>query len=103
MTDTLTKQLVDAQNAAIKETAKNIDDVYSTDGRKAMYETDMMRGNNKNIFLLFCFYYALCLIVGFVLYKSTDYSIKVIGARNGNRSVDNFIGFNVNQSFSYYT
>ena len=77
MTVTETKQLVDAQNTAIKETAKNIDDVYSTDGRKAMYETDMMRGNNKNIFLLFCFYYALCLIVGFVLYKSTDYSIAV--------------------------
>lgn len=77
MAVTDTKQLVDAQNTAIKETAKNIDDVYSTDGRKAMYLTDMMRGNNKNIFLLFCFYYALCVIVAFALYKSTDYSIAV--------------------------
>ena len=76
-TDTQTKQLVDAQNTAIKETAKNIDNAYSTDGRKAMYETDMMRGNNKNIFLLFCLYYALCVIVAFALYKSTDYSIAV--------------------------
>ena len=75
-----TKQLVDAQNTAIKETAKNIDDAYSTDQRKAIYEHDMMRGNNKNIFLLFCFYYALCAIVAFILYRSSEYSnwVKVI-------------------------
>ena len=75
-----TKQLVDAQNTAIKETAKNIDDAYSTDQRKAIYEHDMMRGNNKNIFLLFCFYYALCVIVAFILYRSSEYSnwVKVI-------------------------
>ena len=74
MADTETKQLVDAQNTAITEAAKNIDDAYSTDGRKAMYESEMLRGNNKNIFLLFCFYYALCAIVAFVLYKSSEYS-----------------------------
>jgi hypothetical protein len=79
MADTysLTKQLVDAQNKSINETAKNIDDVYSTDERKTMYESDMLRGNSRNIFLLFCFYYALCLIVGFTLYRSSDYSVKV--------------------------
>lgn len=77
---TQTKQLVDAQNNSIMETAKNIDDVYSTDGRKAMYESDMVRGNNKNIFLLICFYYALCVIVAFALYRSVEYSnaIKVL-------------------------
>lgn len=75
--ETQTTQLIDAQNLAISETAKNIDDAYSTDGRKAMYESEMLRGNNKNIFLLFCFYYALCLIVAFSLYKSADYSNKV--------------------------
>jgi hypothetical protein len=82
MADTVTdtKQLVDAQNTAIKETAKNIDDAYSTDQRKAIYEHDMMRGNNKNIFLLFSFYYALCVIVAFILYRSSEYSnwVKVL-------------------------
>jgi hypothetical protein len=77
MGDILTKQVVDAQNKAIRETSKNIDDAYSTDGRKAMYETDMMRGNNRNIFLLFCFYYALCVIVAFSAFKSTDFSITI--------------------------
>jgi len=73
----MSKETIDAQNTAISETAKNIDNAYSTDGRKAMYETEMMSGNNKNIFLLFCFYYALSLVVAFVLYRSTDYSNKV--------------------------
>ena len=75
--ETQTHQLADAQNLVISETAKNIDNAYSTDERKAIYESEMLRGNNKNIFLLFCFYYALCLIVAFSLYKSVDYSIKV--------------------------
>ena len=71
------KEIITAQNDAIRETEKNMDDAYSTDGRKAMYESEMMRGNNRNIFLLFCFYYALCVIVAFTLYKSTDYSNSV--------------------------
>jgi hypothetical protein len=72
-----TKRIIDTQNVAIGETSKNIDNAYSTDGRKAMYESEMLRGNNKNIFLLFCFYYALCVLAAFSLYKSTDYSIIV--------------------------
>lgn len=72
-----TTALVKAQNATLEELSKNITDSYSTDDRKTMYQNTILRGNNYYIFLLFCFYYALCAIVAFVLYRSTAYSTKI--------------------------
>jgi len=72
-----TALLVNAQNATLSELSKNITDSYSTDDRKAMYQNTIVRGNNYYAFLLFCFYYALCAIVAFVLYKSASYSTKI--------------------------
>ena len=72
--------LVNAQNATLSELSKNIENSYSTDDRKTMYQNTIVRGNNYYVFILFCFYYALCLIVVFALYMSVDYSriIKVL-------------------------
>jgi hypothetical protein len=69
--------LVNAQNETLKELSKNINESYSTDDRKTMYQNTIVRGNNYYVFLLFCFYYALCAIIAFVLYKSADYSTKI--------------------------
>ena len=69
--------LVNAQNATLSELSKNITDSYSTDDRKTMYQNTILRGNNYYVFILFCFYYALCAIVVFALYKSADYSTKI--------------------------
>ena len=69
--------LVKDQNATLKELSKNINESYSTDDRRTMYQNTIVRGNNYYVFLLFCFYYALCAIIAFVLYKSADYSTKI--------------------------
>lgn len=69
--------LVNAQNKTLEELSKNINESYSTDDRKTMYQNTIVRGNNYYVFLLFCFYYALCAIIAFVLYKSADYSTKI--------------------------
>lgn len=74
MTDT---QNLVTQNAALAELSKNIDHSYSTDDRKTMYQNTIVRGNNYYAFLLFCFYYALCAIIIFVLYRSVAYSTKI--------------------------
>ena len=69
--------LVNAQNATLSELSKNIEHSYSTDDRKTMYQNTIVRGNNYYIFLLFCFYYALCAIVAFVLYRFAAYSTRI--------------------------
>jgi hypothetical protein len=69
--------LVKDQNTTLEELSKNIYESYSTDDRKTMYQNTIVRGNNYYVFLLFCFYYALCAIIAFVLYKSASYSTKI--------------------------
>lgn len=69
--------LVKDQNATLEELSKNIYESYSTDDRKTMYQNTIVRGNNYYVFLLFCFYYALCAIIAFALYRSADYSKKI--------------------------
>ena len=69
--------LVKAQNTAIQEYSKNVTISETTDDRKTLYQNTILRGNNYSVFVLFCLYYTLCLVVAFVLYKSPNYSIVV--------------------------